>query len=101
MPLMDTLMGFAQKYGPTMLAAGQQILAATPQGRSTGMQGFMPTGSPMAGFAAPRGAGGFGFPRRKKRRGLSASDIRGAQKVARLVSHFGYKPKIRARKRGR
>jgi hypothetical protein len=101
MPLMDTLMGYASKYGPTLLAAGQQILASTPQGRSTGMQGFMPGGGSPMGFAALPSRGGFGGVRRKKRRGLSASDIRGAQKVARLVQHFGFRPKIKARKRGR
>lgn len=43
-----------------------------------------------------------GMPYRKRRgQGLSARDIRGAQKVARIVQHFGYKPKIKPRKRHR
>jgi len=43
-----------------------------------------------------------GKPFKKHRRvGLSGRDILGAQKVARLVHAFGYKPKIKPRKRGR
>jgi hypothetical protein len=43
-----------------------------------------------------------GRPFQKKRRaGLSGRDILGAQKVARVVQAFGYKPKMKKRKRGR
>lgn len=43
-----------------------------------------------------------GKPYRHRRgQGLSARDIRGAQKVARIVQHFGYKPKIKPRKHKR
>lgn len=94
MGLLDIGIGLAEKYGPAALSA----LGNLNRG--------MATGSPMsAGFAAPsRGtsSGSFGFaPRKKKRHGLSASDIRGAQKVARLVHAFGFKPKVSKRKHRR
>lgn len=40
---------------------------------------------------------------RKRRQGLSARDIRGASKVAKIVSCFGYKPKMsyRCKRKGR
>jgi len=37
-------------------------------------------------------------PSRRRRRGLSGRDIEGAQRVARVVQAFGYKPKIQRRK---
>lgn len=45
----------------------------------------------------------YGRPIYRKRRGqgLSARDIRGCQKVARVVTHFGYKPKMHARRKRR
>jgi hypothetical protein len=62
-----------------------------------------PSGKPtMASRAAARSM--YGEPgtfRRRRRAGLTANDIRGAQKVARVVQSFGYKPKIKKRKRGR
>jgi hypothetical protein len=99
MPLWDTLLAAGAKYGPSIIKAAGQYAGA----------GVQPSGSPMypggpMGFAAPARGGGFassGGPRKKHRRGLTASDIRGAQKVARVVQHFGYKPKIKARRRGR
>ena len=40
-------------------------------------------------------------PARRRRRGLSGRDIEGAQRVARVVQAFGYKPKIQRRKKRR
>jgi hypothetical protein len=37
--------------------------------------------------------------RKRSRQGLSGRDIKGAQKVARLVQAFGFRPKIKPRKR--
>lgn len=43
-----------------------------------------------------------GLPMRRRRRaGLTAGDIRGAQKVARIVRAFGFKPKFAKRKKSR
>lgn len=101
MGLADTFGGWAQQYGPGILQGLSRAFEQTPMGRSSGMQGYQGPMGPQLGFAAPRArTGGYGGPRRK-RRGLSAADIRGAQKVARLVQHFGFRPKIKARKRGR
>jgi hypothetical protein len=93
MGLLDIGIGLAEKYGPALL----QGIGNLNRGAA---------GSPMySGLAAPssRSSGSYGLPgvRKKHRRGLTASDIRGAQKVARLVQHFGFKPKIKARRRRR
>jgi len=40
-------------------------------------------------------------PARRRRRGLSGRDIEGAQRVARVVQTFGYKPKMQRRKKRR
>ena len=40
-------------------------------------------------------------PVRRKRKGLSGRDIQGAQRVMALVSSFGYKPKLPARRKGK
>jgi hypothetical protein len=95
MGLLDIGIGLAEKYGPALL-----------QGIGNLNRGAV-SGSPMysSGFAAPASRGSlstrFSGGRKKHRRGLTASDIRGAQKVARLVQHFGFKPKIKARRRRR
>jgi hypothetical protein len=93
MPLWDTLIAGAAKYGPSLVKAmGQATSGGSP----------MYPGGPSMGFAAPAGKSyALGGPRKKHRRGLSGADIRGAQKVARLVQHFGYKPKIKAHRRRR
>jgi hypothetical protein len=61
---------------------------------------------PSMGFAAPaagRPALGAddGYAPRRRRAGLTARDIKGAQKVARVVQAFGYKPKLQHRKKRR
>jgi hypothetical protein len=40
-------------------------------------------------------------PVKRRRKGLSGRDIQGAQRVAALVSSFGYKPKLPCRRKGR
>ena len=95
MPLWDTVLSAVGKYGPGLVESFT---------KSTGGGSPMYPGGPsMFTGGVPRiGAGTLATGgRRRKGRGLSASDIRGAQKVARLVQHFGYKPKIKARRRGR
>jgi len=53
-------------------------------------------------FAGPPSAGEYDAgPARRRRRGLSGRDIEGAQRVARVVQAFGYKPKIKRTKRRR
>ena len=92
MGLWDFAASAAKQYGPALMARAQQALA--PQG-------------PAMGFAAParpgtvpaRGAEEY-MPRRR-RAGLTARDIKGAQKVARVVQAFGYKPKMQHRKKRR
>lgn len=44
-----------------------------------------------------RGQGADMMMRPRRRRGLSGADIRGAQRVAKLVSTFGFKPKFKRR----
>jgi len=99
MPLLDSLAAAAAKYGPSIVKA----LGTTISGQGAG-SGMYP-GSPTSGFVGggPRSSTGtLGTTGRKRhRRGLSASDIRGAQKVARLVQHFGYKPKVKAHRKRR
>lgn len=109
MGLLDIGIGLAEKYGPSLL----QGLGNLNRGGGSPMY----PGGPM-GFAAPAGGGALGMARGKKAcfdprtgmqvkcksrrgRGLTGSDIRGAQKVARLVQAFGFRPKIKARKRRR
>lgn len=108
--------GFIPGAGPIIQKAGmilskipgKKVAAVVGAGAGFELGGRAVRGpSGMAGGAArarfqqiidPRTGRPF---KRPKRHGLSASDIKGAQKVARLVRAFGYKPKIKPRKRGR
>jgi len=49
----------------------------------------------------PASPGGRWYRCRPRGRGLSARDIRGCQKVMRVVQHFGYKPKLKHRSKRR
>jgi len=96
MPLWDKLASFAAEYGPGILDAAQSAM----KGSSAGSP--MYPGGPSLLAPMRTGSRGLTMPgRRRKGRGLTASDIRGAQKVARLVQHFGFRPKIKARRRRR
>ena len=114
MAAIPILKSVAAKFAPQLAAGakriGGKLLSKVTAKRAAGVvaagAGFEVGGrlvrgggqGAMRGLIDPRT--GKPFPRRK-RHGLSASDIRGAQKVARLVRAFGYKPKIKPRRRGR
>ncbi len=84
-------------------------------GRATGGGGGFPAGMPGGrvciigpdghkyAMSQPRPAspGGRWYRCRPRGRGLSARDIRGAQKVARVVRYFGFKPKLSHHRRRR
>lgn len=109
-PLAAKFGGFIPVVGPAVQKIGG-ILAKIP-GRKVAAVVGAGAGFELGGRAV-RGRGRMargpmpvdprtGRPfQRRRRAGLSASDIKGAQKVARLVRAFGYKPKIKPRKRGR
>lgn len=56
-----------------------------------------------AGYVGSSAAGWMdaGPATRRRRKGLSGRDIEGAQRVMKLVSTFGYKPKLPCRRKGR
>lgn len=112
MGLLDIGIGLAEKYGPQLL----QGIGNLNRGGGSPMMGFAAPASGQPSLGSGGGRGGYLHPhrgytsagaqhwhsgRKKGRRGLTASDIRGAQKVARLVQAFGFRPKIKARRRGR
>jgi hypothetical protein len=104
---LQTFGGFVPGVGPVLAKAGG-LLAKIPGKKVAAVvgagAGFELGGRAVRGRApARRGMGlidprtGMAF-RRPKRRGLTANDIRGAQKVARLVKSFGYKPHLKVKK---
>ena len=51
-----------------------------------------------AGALGARALAGMGEPRRRRRRGISATELRGFRKVTKLLSRLGMRPSIRRRK---
>jgi hypothetical protein len=127
--LVPKLGGLAQKFGgfipgvgPVVSKVGgllaklpgKKIAAVVGAGAGFELGGRAVRGGP-SGVLGGMARGGFMHPHkgysvagrehwhggRKKRAGLTANDIRGAQKVARIVTMFGFKPKLKKRKRGR
>lgn len=116
--------GLVQKFAPMIpgaggliakgLAIGSKVLARAPRvvkagaGLAAGGAAFE-AGGALVRPKARRGRVGAGdryyngqeFYRRKRRAGLSGRDIQGAQKVARVVKAFGYKPKFQKRRHRR
>lgn len=92
--------------GAVGAAAGAGTALALTGGGGGGPPGMMrrvcvigPDGHKYA-MSKPRPAspGGRWYRCRPRGRGISARDIRGAQKVARVVHAFGWKPKMHKRK---
>lgn len=93
--------------------AGSALVRRGVGGGGGGMAGGFAGGMPDVCAYGPDGhkyrlskpraasAGGRWVRCRPRGQGLSARDIRGAQKVARVVHAFGWKPKMAKRKRGR
>jgi len=115
MGLLSKAIGLVQKIAPVIpgaggiVAKGVGLLAKVPGlkvakagvGLAAGGAAFEAGGRLVRGRgAAPKidPRTGLPFPRKKRRAGLSGRDILGAQKVARVVSAFGYKPKFKKRK---
>jgi len=96
------------RRAPAIVAAGGAFGVAETLGsravggyRTTAARGAAITTIDDYGRKWRMGKDGKWHPVKKHRAGLSGRDILGAQKVARLVHAFGYKPKIKPRKRGR
>lgn len=93
--LRSLLGGRAARVGAVAVGTGAAFEAGgrVVRGRRPGLQYDPQTGQRIN----PR----TGLPFRKRRRGVTGADIRGAQRVARLVSAFGFKPKFARRKKRR
>lgn len=77
--------------GPALLRGGAALLPRIAAAAA---------GAPTLAAGVPRGAPiGWGLPRRRRGRGITATELRGARKVARLVAMYGMRPKVLARRR--
>jgi len=107
--------GFIPGIGPVVQKAGA-LLSKLPVKKVAGVVGAGAAFGAAEQYAAGRvgtrqqqaslraqGFDKYGRPikRSRGRKGLTGRDILGAQKVARLVHAFGYKPKIKPRKAGK
>jgi len=103
------VMTAVQAAGPLLKGAGRIF-----KKKGTAAARMAQAGVLRAGRAAMRGGGALARAytgggramrepglRRKHRRGLSGADIRGAQRVARVVMSFGFKPKFKKRSKRR
>lgn len=90
MPVLATsLIRGAAAALPAARAAARRLIAAA--GKAGPVAAGAAIGHTVASFA-PQAWGG-GAPRRRRARGITAAELRGARKVAALVRLYGLKPK--------
>jgi len=107
MPLLPAILqagaGLLRRGAERVIQRAGTVLGSRVGGIAVGTVGGTVLANRMTGGARALGRGdpyydGEAFYRRRRRRGLSGRDIEGAQRVARVVSTFGYKPKFKRRK---
>lgn len=97
MGLISTLATAVAKKGVTAIT--KKITGTTAAKVAVGA-GTIAAGTALGNVMSGGGWEDMG-PARRRRKGLSGRDIEGAQRVMRLVSTFGYKPKLPCRRKGR
>lgn len=86
--------GLGAKVAPMASGAGVRgAIAAGARGAVRQLPGAIAGGAVMGAIPAMMGARAYGGGRRRRGRGITAAELRGARKIANLVRMYGMRPK--------